>query len=100
LRNKYIIHGIAQIGFSAFWLWHFGKLFYLYHFTEFVFFFMYPDWLLSIYTLLSIIGIFIGYFVCLRKIKLKSGYFIILGLLILGFILDSLILQIWIKYMK
>ena len=91
ILNKNVIHGIIQMLFSVYWLWHYGRLMYLYHFTDIAFFFMYPDWKLILFITLSIFGITVGYIVLIKKMKIKISYYLISGLLFIGFIFDYII---------
>ena len=53
---------------------------------------MYPTWTLILFILLGILGVFIGVYVCIGKKKIKIGYYQIVGLLILGIIIDLIVL--------
>ena len=76
---------------SLFWVWHFGELLYLYHYTDISFLFMYPNWTLILFILMGLIGALIGLSVFLKKRKIKNGYFLILGLLFIGLIIDIIV---------
>ena len=78
---------------SLFWVWHFGELLYLYHYTDILFLFMYPDWTLILFVLMGLIGFLIGLSVFLKKIKIKNGYFLLVGLFIIGLIIDIVVVS-------
>lgn len=86
-----IINGIVQILLSLFWVFHFGLLFYKYHFTDSLFVFMYPDWALLLFIMMSFIGAAIGFSVSLGKKKIKTGYFQIIGLFLFGLLIQTVI---------
>ena len=86
-------NGIVQMLLSLFWVWHFGELLYLYHYTDILFLFMYPDWTLILFVLMGLIGFLIGLSVFLKKIKIKNGYFLLVGLFIIGLIIDIVVVS-------
>ena len=92
MNKTSIINGIIQILLSLYWIWHYGILLYYYSFTDILFAFMYPTWTLFLFILMGLLGIFIGVSVCVGKKKIKTGYFQIVGLLILGIIIDLIVL--------
>ncbi|WP_420552607.1 hypothetical protein [Tenacibaculum aiptasiae] len=93
LLNSTSINGLIQIITSLFWVWHFGELLYLYHYTDILFFFMYPNWTLVLFILMGLIGALIGLSVLLKKRKIKNGYFLLIGLFVIGLIIDLIIVS-------
>ena len=93
LLNSTSINGIIQIVASLFWVWHFGELLYLYHYTDIAFLFMYPNWTLILFILMGLIGALIGLSVFLKKRKIKNGYFLLIGLFIIGLIINLIIVS-------
>lgn len=93
LLNSVSINGIIQIIASLFWVWHFGELLYLYHYTDILFYFMYPNWTLVLFILMGLIGASIGLSVFLKKRKIKNGYFLLIGLFVIGLIIDLIVVS-------
>jgi hypothetical protein len=89
--NLTTLNGIIQIVLSLLWISHFGNLYYKYHFTDILFAFMLPDWTLILFMLMGILGIVIGLSVLFGKKKIKTGYFQIFGLLIVGIIIEMIV---------
>ncbi|MEC3906646.1 hypothetical protein VOI54_06420 [Tamlana sp. 2201CG12-4] len=90
LFKKEIFHGFLQVIFSAYWFYHYGILYYYYDYTDLFFYFMYPTWMLIIYLLLSFWGICIGLQVIFGKRTVRSGYFRILALFVIGLVLENI----------
>ncbi|WP_296312077.1 hypothetical protein [Winogradskyella sp. UBA3174] len=86
-------NGIIQMLLSLFWVWNYGELLYLYHYTDISFLFMYPNWTLILFILMGLIGALIGLSVFLKKRKIKNGYFLLIGLFILGLIINIVVLS-------
>ncbi|WP_281847567.1 hypothetical protein [Olleya namhaensis] len=93
LLNSTSINGIIQIIASLFWVRHFGELLYLYHYTDIAFLFMYPNWTLILFILMGLIGALIGLSVFLKKRKIKNGYFLLIGLFVIGLIINLIIVS-------
>ena len=74
-----------------FWIWHYGSLMYLYHYTEVQFVFIYPNWALILFILMGLLVIVIGILVLLAKKKIRTGYFQLFGILIIGILIDLII---------
>ena len=92
LNNSYL-NGIIQIIASLFWTWHFGELLYLYHYTDILFPFMYPNWTPILFIFMSLIGAWIGLSVFLKKRKIKNGYFLLIGLFFIGFLIKLMMVS-------
>ena len=93
LLNNSNLNGIIQIVASLFWVWHYGELLYLYHYKDVLFFFMYPNWTLVLFILMGLIGASIGLSVFLKKWKIKNGYFLLIGLFVIGLIIDLIVVS-------
>ena len=93
LLNSASINGIIQIIASLFWVWEFGELLYLYHYTDILFYFMYPNWTLVLFILMGLMGALIGLSVFLKKRKIKKGYFLLIGLFVIGLIIDLILVS-------
>ena len=91
LFQSTFFNGIIQILLSLFWVWQFGELLYLYHYTDILFFFMYPNWTLILFILMGLIGFLVGLSVLSKKIKIKNGYFLLIGLFVVGLIIDIIV---------
>jgi len=91
--NNSILNGIIQILASLFWVWHFGELLYQYHYTDILFCSMYPNWTLILFISMSLIGAWVGLSVFLKNRKIKNGYFIIIGLFVIGLIIDLIVVS-------
>lgn len=92
LNKNSLINGIIQILLSIFWIWQYGILLYQYNYTDILFNFMYPNWTLILYILMGVSGIIIGLSVLFAKKKIKTGYFQIFGLLIIGIVINLIII--------
>jgi len=85
------IHGVIQIGLSTYWLLVFVDLWYGYYFTERLYFMMYSIKTHTLLTLLSCIGIYVGFKVVRSKITIKRGYLLLSFLWILGVVIFVLV---------
>ncbi|WP_408031440.1 hypothetical protein [Tenacibaculum xiamenense] len=93
LLNSKSINGIIQVIASLFWVWNFVELLYLYHYTDILFNFMYPNWTLVLFILMGLIGALIGSSVFLKKKKIKNGYFLLIGLFVIGLIINLIVVS-------
>ncbi len=93
ILSNALLNGIIQIIASLYWTWHFGELLYLYHYTDILFYFMYPNWTLLLFIFMSLIGVWIGLSVFLKKRKIKNGYFLLIGLFVIGLIIDLIVIS-------
>ena len=92
LNKNSLINGIIQILLSIFWIWQYGILLYQYNYTDILFNFMHPNWTLILYILMGVSGIIIGLSVLFAKKKIKTGYFQIFRLLIIGIVINLIII--------
>ena len=72
-----------MIIFNLYWIWDAMHLWYLYRYTDFLFYYMYPDWVLYFNFVLGLVGSWIGMRIIKRKIKIKTGLFTDVAILIL-----------------
>ena len=93
LLNNSSLNGIIQIIASLFWVWYFGELLYLYHYTDILFYFMYPNWTLILFISMGLIGVWVGLSVFLKKRKIKNGYFLLIGLFVIGLLIDLIVVS-------
>jgi len=84
-------NGVIQMLLSLFWIWHFGALLYRYHYTAILFFLMYPNWTLIVFILMGLIGFLVGLLVFLNKRKTKHGYLVLIGLFVIGLVIDIVV---------
>lgn len=91
--QNYIVNGIIQMLLSLYWIWHFGKLLYLYHYTNVLFPFRYPNWILILYIVMGLLVFLTGLSVLYQRLKIKTGYLIVIGLFIIVCIIDLIIIQ-------
>jgi len=80
-KNINVIFGIIQIILSAYWIYEMALLYYYYHFTNIFFAFMYPDWVLFLNIILSIISLSFGIKLTMNRISIKKSY-IMMGIMI------------------
>ena len=90
--NYPALNGIIQIVASLYWAWHFVHLWYLYQYTDMLINLSYPNWLLALFVILSLRGVWGGLFVLLKKLKIKKGYAQLIGLLFFGLLIDLILM--------
>ena len=88
-KNINVIFGIIQIILSAFWIYEMALLYYKYHFTNILFAFMYPDWVLILNIILSIISLFFGIKLTMNRISIKKSYGMMGLMIIIGLIANN-----------
>ena len=86
ILNSAWFNGLIQILISSCWIWYFGRLMYLYHYTDLLFNFRYPDWILLLLLALGLPGVYVGITVLLKKRKVRTGYLILVALMVVGLI--------------
>jgi len=69
---------------SVYWIYEMISLYYKYHYTDILFAFMYPNWVLFLNVLLSIINLYFGIKLMNRKISNKRSYLTMTVLIIIG----------------
>ena len=93
LNWKEAANGLIQIGISLYFAFMFVRLWYLYHYSSILFSFMYPDWVLVLFITMSLSGFGIGCLVISKKLKIKNGYFFLIGLWILGLMIQEIVMS-------
>jgi len=88
-KNANIILGIIQIVLSIYWIYHIALLFYYYHFTDILFAFMYPDWVLFINIILSLINLYYGIKLTMNKVSMKKSYSLMGASIFIGIIVNN-----------
>jgi len=83
-KNKII--GIIILILNLIWTGHWIWLFYGYHFTDILWFYMYPDWILTLNITIGLIGIIIGIRLIKNKIVIKKALLIEIPILVLAFL--------------
>jgi hypothetical protein len=83
------ILGMLQIGLSLFWIYLMITLYYEYHYTNLLFGLTYPDWVLLVYVLLSLINLYFGFKLFKSDISIKKSYLIMALLIGIGNIINN-----------
>ena len=97
VKNKVIkikwnlIVGLIILIVNFYWIWDNIYLLYLYEYSDFLFFMMYPYWLLILNAIFGLIGVFIGIKVLRKSLKIKLGILIDLFALLTGSLLKILL---------
>lgn len=91
ILNTAWFNGLIQILISLCWIWYFGRFMYLYHYTDLLFNFRYPDWILLLFLALGLLGVYVGITVLLKKRKVRTGYLLLVALLVVGLLFDLLV---------
>ena len=89
-KNTNIVLGLIQIVLSAYWIYEMISLYYKYHYTDILFAFMYPNWVLFINVLFSIINIYFGIKLINGKVSSKRSYLTMMILVIIGGLINIL----------
>ena len=89
--NRNLIVGLIILIVNFYWIWDNIYLLYLYEYSDFLFFMMYPYWLLILNSIFGLIGVFIGIKVLRKSIKIKPGILIDLFVLLTGSFLKMLL---------
>ncbi len=89
-KNTNIVLGLIQMILSVYWIYEMISLFYKYHYTDILFAFMYPNWVLILNVLLSLINLYFGIKLLNGKIPIKRSYLTMLILIIIGGLINIL----------
>lgn len=89
-KNTNIVLGLIQMVLSVYWLYEMISLYYKYHYTDILFAFMYPNWVLFLNILLSIINLYFGVKLITGKISNKGSYLTMVILIIIGGLINIL----------
>ncbi|WP_323755304.1 hypothetical protein [Roseivirga sp.] len=87
------IIGTLLLVINIYWLYLFADLYYLYHFTNARFPYMIPDYVLFIHIVISIIGIYLGTKVFLKKLPPFRWAAIDILLIAMGLVLENFIMN-------
>ena len=79
-----IIHGLIQVVIPCFWLYQNISPFMRYQNPDINFFMRYPDWVMIIKIILGVTAVAVGIGVILKKLPVKLGYILSLGMVIFG----------------
>ena len=91
MKNKInAVLGLVQIILSVYWIYEMILLYYKYHYTDILFTFMYPNWVIFLNIILSIVNIYFGINLMNRKISNKRSYLTMVILIIIGGIINIL----------
>ena len=69
---------------SVYWIYEMISLFYKYHYTDILFAFMYPNWVLILNVLLSLINLYFGIKLLLNESSIKRSYLTMFILIVTG----------------
>ena len=75
-NNKF--HGYLQIILATYWIWEKGSILHSQSLDHIDFFYRYPEWYLISNIVLGTLGIIMGAFTLMGKLKFYSGYWILL----------------------
>ena len=89
-KNTNIVLGLIQMVLSIYWIYEMISLYYKYNYTDILFAFMYPNWVLFLNALLSIINLYFGIKLMNVKISNKRSYFTMTVLIIIGGLINIL----------
>lgn len=89
-KNIHILLGLIQMVLSVYWIYEMISLYYKYHYTDILFAFMYPNWVLFLNVLLSLINLFFGIKLLNEKTPIKRSYLTMLILIITGGLINIL----------
>ena len=89
-KNIHILLGLIQMVLSVYWIYEMTSLYYKYHYTDILFAFMYPNWVLFLNVLLSLINLFFGIKLLNGKTPIKQSYLAMLILIITGGLINIL----------
>jgi len=91
MKNKINkVLGLIQIILSVYWIYEMILLYYKYHYTDILFAFMYPNWVIFLNIILSIVNIYFGIKLMNRKISNKRSYLTMVILIVFGGMINIL----------
>jgi len=88
--DLYFVLGLIQMVLSVYWIYEMISLYYKYHYTDILFAFMYPNWVLFLNILLSLMNLYFGIKLLNGKIPIKRSYLTMLTLIIIGGLINIL----------
>jgi hypothetical protein len=83
-KNIHILLGLVQTSLSLYWIYHIISLYIDYQNPNISFAFMYPNWVLFLNVLLSVINLYFGIKLLNKKTSIKQSYLTMLALIIIG----------------
>ncbi len=83
-KNINILSGLVQTSLSLYWLYHIISLYIDYQNPNILFVFRYPNWVIFLNVLLSVINLYFGIKISIGKISIKRSYLTMLILVIIG----------------
>jgi len=89
-KNIKIVLGLIQMILSIYWIYEMISLYYKYHYTNILFAFIYPDWVLFLNLLLSIINLYFGIKLMREKISNKQSYLTMIIIISIGGLINTL----------
>ncbi len=89
-KNTNVVLGLIQIVLSVYWIYEMIFLYYKYQYTDILFAFMYPNWVLFLNFLLSIINLYFGIELMKGKISNTRSYLTMITLIIIGGLINIL----------
>ena len=81
--------GTIQILLSLFWFFHIVQLYFDYQNPNLLFAFRFPNWILIIELILSLINFILGINLVLKKIRFKMSYGLFILFIIIGVLLEN-----------
>ncbi|QXP74695.1 hypothetical protein H0I31_00850 [Tenacibaculum sp. AHE15PA] len=85
MKNKInTVLGLIQMVLSVYWIYQMILLYYKYHYTDILFAFMYPNWVLFLNVLLSVINLYFGIKLMNGKISNNQSYLTMVVLITIG----------------
>jgi len=91
--NKHKVVGFILISLSAYYIYHYARLWYLYEFTDILWFMMLLTWEIIMNLIIGLIGMFIGIKVFKHSMTIFRGTSISIALMILSQIITFLIVH-------
>lgn len=83
-KKIHILLGLVQTSLSLYWLYHIISLYIDYQNPNILFYFMYPNWVLFINVLLSLINLYFGIKLLLNESSIKRSYLTMFILIVTG----------------
>ncbi len=83
-KNINILSGLVQTSLSLYWLYNIISLYIDYQNPNILFAFRYPNWVIFLNVLLSVINLYFGIKLLIGKISIKRSYLTMLILIIIG----------------
>ncbi|TKG89834.1 hypothetical protein EYV94_24760 [Puteibacter caeruleilacunae] len=88
-KNLHRIIGVMIIILNLAWTEHWIRRFYFYHYTNILWYFMYPDWVLILNTIIGLIGVYIGIRLTKGQLSVSKALTIDIAMLVTGLIISE-----------